>query len=291
MSAPLFDPPGFNATMWVEFSLAVICHLAIVLGLAFIGWRHFQDAHLGVAAATFYLLLPYTAYHVDQVHHVMPAAFLLWAIAAYRFPVLAGILLGLASATGYFPVLTLPAWFSFYWKRGAGRFTGSSVLTTVLCFALIAAILWMDGDLARSIKTALAMSDWQPWKQPNPLMTKGFWTGVDWAWAYRMPVFIAYLAFVITTLVWPAPKNLSHLIALSAAVLIGIQFWFADQGGVYVLWYLPLLLLLVFRPNLSDRHALPINKESDWLASLRGKAFRLGRRWLRIPEAAATVQG
>src|SRR5262245_1433474 len=40
-------------------TLAVTCHLAVVLALVFIGWRHFHDLHSGMATATFYLLLPY----------------------------------------------------------------------------------------------------------------------------------------------------------------------------------------------------------------------------------------
>ena len=63
---------------------------------------------------------------------------------------------------------------------------------------------------------------------------------------------------------------------LGAAVLIGIQFWYADKGGLYILWYLPLLLLLVFRPNLSERVPPPIQTETDWL-------HRLGRRAVRAP--------
>ena len=63
--------------------------------------------------------------------------------------------------------------------------------------------------------------------------------------------------------------------ALCAAILIGIQFWYADRGGVYVLWYLPFLILLVFRPNLSDRLPRTIDAETDWLN-------RLGRRLLHF---------
>ena len=88
-------------------------------------------------------------------------------------------------------------------------------------------------------------------------------------------MFIAYLAFVLTTAFWPNPKNLGHLLALSAAALIGVQFWFADQGGVYVLWYLPLLLLLVFRPNLAWHRPPVIHPDTDWL-------FRTGRLLLRL---------
>jgi hypothetical protein len=94
---------------------------------------------------------------------------------------------------------------------------------------------------------------------------------------------------VLTTAFWPAPKNLAHVLALSAAVLIGIQFWYADQGGVYILWYLPLLLLLVFRPNLSDRTPPPLDPETDWLARLGRLLGRQFSRFLKFPEPLARV--
>src|SRR5207237_1607842 len=92
-----------NTEFWVERTSAILCHLAIVTALAYIGWRHFQDAHAGVAAATFYLLLPYTAYPVEQVHHVLPTALLLGAVAASKRPCAAGLWLGLAAGPGHFP--------------------------------------------------------------------------------------------------------------------------------------------------------------------------------------------
>jgi hypothetical protein len=286
---PVREMRGANTRFWVESVSAIVCHLAIVVGLIVVGWRHYQDAHAGFAAATFYLLLPYTAYHVDQVHHVLPTAFLVWAVAAYRRPAVAGLLLGLAALTGYFPALLFPAWLGFYWRRGAGRFAAAFLLTVAVCLGVVALVLWLEGGLASSIRSTLALTEWQPWRQPSPL-TNGFWTGVRWAAAYRMPVFIAYLAFVAATLLWPSPKNLAQLLALSAAVIIGIQFWFADQGGVYVLWYLPLLLLLVFRPNLADRLALPIKPDEDWVIRWRAALGRFASRLLRLPQPTVHVQ-
>src|SRR5262249_27990410 len=98
-------PDGFAAALLVERGLALACDLAIVVGLVVIGCRHFQDAPAGMAMATFYLLLPYTAYHVEQIHHVWPTALVVWAVAAYRKPTLSGVLLGLAAGTAYFPLL------------------------------------------------------------------------------------------------------------------------------------------------------------------------------------------
>ena len=237
---------------WVERGLAMGCHLAIVLGLLFIGIRHFGDATAGIAAGTLYLLLPYTAFHIGQLHHAWPAAFVVWGVFCYRRPVVSGWLLGLAAGSAFVPLLLFPLWFGFYSRRGAGRFGAAFLTAAAVSLGIAALILWWDGRVGGSLTAALNLADWQPWKQPT---TESLWRGVHWA--YRLPVFVLFVGFLVAVTVWPSPKNLSHLIALSAAVLIGVQFWHADRGGVYVLWYLPLLLLMVFRPNLSA-HEPPV---------------------------------
>src|SRR5262249_55793618 len=157
----------------------MFCHLAIVAGLVFIAARHFQDALIGMAAGTFYLLLPCTAIHVSQVHHVWPTALLIWAVAAYRLPVISGLLLGLATGSVYFPAVVFPVWFSFYWRRGAGRFTGAFLISGGLCLAAVVALLWQQPQLYRALQSTLP--DWQAWLEPSK-QTEGFWTGVHWAY-------------------------------------------------------------------------------------------------------------
>jgi hypothetical protein len=264
---------------WVTRTFAVLGHLAVVLGLIFIGHWHFQDVAAGMAAATFYLIIPYTGLYVGQAHHVWPMALVVWALATYKLPTLSGSLLGLAAGTMFFPAVLLPIWVSFYRRRGVGRFLCAFACSAGLCLAATALVLWLQGELDSSVREALQQTAWQPWKVPS---TEGIWTGAHWA--YRIPIFIAYAAFVIVTAFWPAPKNLAHVIALSAAVLIGIQFWYADQGGVYVLWYLPLLMLLIFRPNLDERRPASIQPETDWLARLGRACRRLVGRFLKAPE-------
>jgi len=271
---------------WVRRSFALLCHLVVVSGLIVIGVWHFRDAAGGMAAATFYLMLPYTGLYVGQAHHVWPMALVVWTVALYRFPTVAGILLGIATVTAYFPVVIVPTWIGFYWRRGSGRFVTAFLATTLLGLGILAAILWHNGDLAVYVRGALSLSAWQPWKVPT---TEGFWTGVHWA--YRIPIFIAYAAFVAVTAFWPCPKNLAHTIALSAAVLIGLQFWYADQGGVYVLWYLPLVLLMIFRPKLSERRPPIIKPEQDWLLRLSGWLGRLLARARENGRVAAAAKG
>jgi hypothetical protein len=130
----------------------------------------------------------------------------------------------------------------------------------------------------------LGLSDWQPWQIPTE---ESFWRGVHWA--YRIPLFLVYMMFVIGTAFWPSRKNLAQLISLCAAVLIGVQFWYANHGGVYVLWYLPLLLLLMYRPNLNERFAPPDSEQLGFIeraaSALATRAIGLFRR-LRPPTHA-----
>jgi hypothetical protein len=281
--------------LWVERGTALLCHLVIVVGLALIGWRHFDDLHAGIAAAAFYLLLPYTyllmpatSLGVGRWDHAWPMALMIWTVAAYRRPALSGMFLGLATGTVFFPILVLPVWVSFYWRRGAARFLASFIVTAGLCLAVIGTILWLNGELPHSLQSGWTSSAWQPWKQP-PQDMQGLWCDIPGHWAYRIPVFLVYLVLLIVSSFWPTPKNLAHVIALSAALLIGIQFWYAAQGGVYVLWYLPFLLLLVFRPNLSTCQPPPPPTD-DWLARLgrwsRRWSSRLIVRLLGLPEPA-----
>lgn len=261
------DASPDDVRFWVERGLAMACHAAVVAGLLMIGLRHFQDRTAGLAVATLYLLLPYTAYHIGQLHHVWPTAFLVWAVYFYRRPVVAGWLLGLAAGTALFPALLFPLWFGFYARRGAWRFAGAFVGAVVVSVGITALVLWLDGQAAFGLAAALHLPDWQPWRLPH---AESIWRGMHWA--YRMPIFVLFVGFLAAVAVWPSPKNLSHLIALSAAVLIGVQFWHADQGGVYVLWYLPLLLLMVFRPNLTT--AEPPEPGTGLVARWAGAAWR-----------------
>ncbi len=249
-------------------ALAMACHLAVVAGLVLIGARRFHDLATGVASGALYLMIPYTASQIGQVHHVWPAALIVWALYFFRCPTWAGVLIGLAAGTAFFPLLLLPVWAQFYRGRGGARFFAGAAVGGVIGLAATVLVLCLDGQFPESMRRALEQSDWQPWRVPT---AESVWVGVHWA--YRLPVFILYVGFVLTSYLWPPVRNLGHLLAISAAVLIGIQFWYADRGGLYVLWYAPLVVLIVLRPNLADQEPVPpgpyprvIGRVARWLS-------------------------
>ncbi|MCP4773383.1 MAG: hypothetical protein GY880_04015, partial [Planctomycetaceae bacterium] len=56
-------------------------------------------------------------------------------------------------------------------------------------------------------------------------------------------------------------KDLGTLISLTAAAMIAVQFWHGDGGGLYIAWFMPLVLMIVFRPNLDHQTAVDVLKE------------------------------
>ena len=230
--------------------MSVLAHLAVISGLLFVGYQQFGDFQLGAAMVLLYLILPCTAFDFHRAHLVIPAALIVWAVAAYRRPTIAGILLGLAGGAVFFPVFLLPIWMMFFWKRGAKRFTGALVFTGVF---LVSTLFFTSSDVVSFRNQLMGTIDWEVLRfGPDETAKYGFWDGESYA--FRTPVFVVFLIMIIMMCL-RSKQTLETLVADSAAIVVGTQFWYTSRGGVFVLWYLPLLLLVVFRPRLT--HLVP----------------------------------
>jgi hypothetical protein len=245
--------------------MAILSQLAIVAGMIVIAWRHFDAVRLGIAAAVLYLLLPYTAIMTGRVDHALPGALVIWAIAAYRRPFVSGALIGLATGTIYYPVFLLPLWCGFYWQRGIKRFA------TGVAAALVALVigLWCTSPSLTVFVGQLRQMF--GWIFPNAVSLEGFWALPYNDAVFRLPVLAAFVAMISTLAIWPAPKNLGTLMSCTAAVLLGSQFWKAHNGGLFMAWFLPVLLLVIFRPNLENRVATLV-LDAEWFPKRRRPA-------------------
>ena len=254
-------------------AMAILSHLAVVAAIVIVGYWHFENIKMGIGAATLYLMLPYTAQMTGRVDHVLPAALLMWSIVFYRKPGVAGALIGLAMGVVYYPLFLLPLWISFYWQRGVVRFL-IGVLGALAITAL--SLAFVSEDLA---------SFWMKIRQmfglflPNmdAEQLRGIWERrFGWDPVYRLPVIALCVALAGSLAIWPAQKNLGTLLSCSAAVMVAVQFWHGYGGGLYLAWYMPLLLLTIFRPNLEDRIALTVLGEG-WFSRRRSRLGQLGR--------------
>ncbi|MEZ5940053.1 MAG: hypothetical protein R3C18_01590 [Planctomycetaceae bacterium] len=246
-AAVIAAPVGWVFDHLAARILAIIGHAAVIIGLWFVGRNLFADSSLGMGMATLYLLLPCTAYNVGEFNHVLPAALIVWAFVSYRRPIISGILLGFACGTMYFPVLLLPLWAAFYGKKGAGRFAIALVAVAVVLAGSIA-LTSTDSDsfVSRTFGTVdfavLAFFDGAP--------ETGFWRASDFYSSYRLPIIVSYFIMLTTMTILPRRRTVETLLWQSAAAIVGAQLWLTQQGGVYLLWYLPLMLMIMFRPRL-----------------------------------------
>ncbi|MBT3211035.1 MAG: hypothetical protein HN345_03390, partial [Planctomycetaceae bacterium] len=156
----------------------------------------------------------------------------------------------------------LPLWCSFYWERGVRRFaTGVSAALLALVVAL-----WCTsptiGIFAGQLRQMFG------WIFPSSVSLEGFWALPSYDPVFRLPVLAGFLVMMATMAIWPSPKHLGTLMSCSAAILLGSQFWKSHNGGLFLAWFLPILLLVVFRPNLENRVALRA-LDTDWFIRRR----------------------
>ncbi|GAB4137825.1 MAG: hypothetical protein Kow0040_24720 [Thermogutta sp.] len=227
---------------------AIVCQFAIVFGMLFFGLRHFDNIQTGLAAASLYLLLPYTSLMTARLDHLVPAAFVVWALASYRRPVIAGIFLGGAAGIAFYPLFLVPLWIGYYWRRGAVRFGVGVVIALVV---LVIILVCLQSDM-RQLQLDLAA-----------MFGKGLFRseGADGFWevhpaVLRIPLIAALGVLAGSLALWPAEKNLGNLLSGTAALLLVSQLCLIHQSGLYMAWYAPVLILVIFRPSLEDRTAV-----------------------------------
>ena len=252
---PVRAPSVESASLHPELSLwfliltlIIAGHLCAVFGFVYIGYRHFGRLQTGIACAALYLLHPYSTQMIGRLDHVIPAALILLAVALYRRPFFAGISIGTAAALVWYPLWLIPLWCAFYRHKGWLRFligTASALLAFILLLCLSSSDWGTFGEQLVHLggKTAFLV-----FAQPD-----GFWTPDGMF--YRMPILAIFVVIAIGLLFVPAHKHLATLLSGSALLMLGVQFFQLYQGGLYLSWYLPLLILTIFRPNLEDRTA------------------------------------
>ena len=156
--------------------------------------------------------------------------------------------MGLATGASYYPLFLLPLWLSFYWERGVRRF---AICFGIAIFFCMVAPVFTSSDPADFFRQLQKMFGfWQPLMEG----LEGIWA-LGWDRVWRLPLLIVFVILCGSFTIWPTRKDIGVLIAYSGAVMIGVQFWHGFGGGLFAAWYLPMMLLVFFRTNLTGRTA------------------------------------
>jgi hypothetical protein len=156
-------------------------------------------------------------------------------------------------ATGfvYFLIFLVPLWISYLGRARSIRF-GLAYAATLL--VLGASVVLTSADLATAGRQTLALLSWDHWQLNDPEADNGIWSA-DVAY-HRIPVFVGFLTLTTALVLRRSRGRFIMLLSGTAAIILTAQFWYAQASGLYISWYLPLLLLTVFRPS-----------RSEWLAA------------------------
>lgn len=241
-------PPAPLGLFVFMMGMAIVSHLMIALAFIHIGHCHFGNIRTGIACAALYFLLPYTNQMIGRLDHLVPGALILWAVAMYRRPFFSGLWIGIAAALVCYPIFLVPLWWSFYWRRGWIRFLVGVVSAGVIFILLLLFSPASLGSYGDQLMHLFGKSSLWIFTQSD-----GFWNYYDMI--YRVPILAMFGALTFGMILWPAHKHLATLLSCSSLLMLCVQFWQLHQGGLFMAWYLPLMILAVFRPNLEDRMA------------------------------------
>ena len=242
--------------------MAILSHLAVVIGMVLIGYRHFDNIRAGIAAATLYLLLPYTAQLTGRVDHVLPRAVGLGrgrlspAVDRWNAD---GVGDGRDLLSGVFVAVVAGLLLA---AGVAAVFAGSrDTLAALVARWSLFRQIWL-----RSGRRCKQMFGWTSLSIAGP---QGFWNfdmhrpGLSLPGAGRVFGVLRQLGAVAGS---EEPGHADEL--FGGGDDRATQFWHPRGGGLYMAWYLPLVLLTIFRPNLEDRVALLVLGEG-WFPKRR----------------------
>ena len=151
----------------------------------------------------------------------------------------------------FFAAFLLPLWAVFYGRKGGMRFVVSVMGVTAV---LISCLLLTSGDANSFVTKLVTTANWTVFR-----LLDDTGAGADASLSQlfvRIPMAAMFFVMLTAMTVLPRPRNLENLLANSTSLIVAAQMWYPDDIGTYVLWYLPLFLLVIFRPRL-DRFTPP----------------------------------
>lgn len=220
--------------------------LLTLLGLWLLG-RRIRGPSLGVALAYAWAACPFTLFALSSnSNDALVAALVTFALLAVASPPARGALAALAGLTKFAPLALAPLLLTY---RGGGRHGESaprrSRLRTWIPFALAFAVaaglalvpaLVHGGSLATIYDRTLGYQA----GRGSPFSVWGFVGGLG---GLQTAVQAAAVALALLVAVRPRRKDVVQVAALAAAVLIALQLGVTHWFYLYIVWFLPLVLV------------------------------------------------
>lgn len=243
----------------------VLFDLLAMAGLAAVGFRYGRT-RLAVLLAFAWAANPFTQYtSSSNANDSIMAAFLIWGFWALTSPTGRGSLVALASWTKLAALILVPLWATYPHgtsRRGPLRYCLAFLAATLVSFW----VLFLDTNPAQAFGAFLERTFLIQFERTSPfsLWDWGRYQAAglpDLKWLQRLlQVVLATAAVVLAFL--PRDKSPLQVAAFSAALLMAFQLLLTHWSALYIVWFLPFLLLMILAGDVlraaPDRETAPL---------------------------------
>jgi hypothetical protein len=225
---------------------ALAFDLACLAGM-WIAGRRFGGRPLAVLLAYLWVACPFTLLVVNSgANDALVGALVLGALLCLHRPVARGGLAAAAGLTKFAPLALVPLFVAY---RG-GRVV--SLLAAVATGAIVLAPVALGPGLERFWDRTLGFQA----SRESPFSIWGLYGGLEWL---QTAVTVLAAALAVGVAVLPRRRDELTVAALAAAVLIAVQLTVEHWFYLYLVWFLPAMLIaLLARPGITGPGGAPV---------------------------------
>ncbi len=263
---------------------AVLFDLLTIAGLFLLG-RRIRGPSLGIVLAYAWAAYPFTLYaSATNSNDALVALLLVVTLLLAGRPVMRGASAALAGLTKFAPLALAPLFARTPRDARPGwlRPGPVSFVAYALAFALTATLAMLPVVLGGDLRTFWDHTIAFQHDRASPFSIWGLWDGLD---ELQLAVQAGAVLLALVVGVWPRRPTTTQMAACGAAVLIalqlGLDYWFF----LYVVWFLPLVLVALLG-RLGDPEAIARAAEA---APASAEAGRGGDEQLLDPVGAQRV--
>lgn len=228
---------------------AIFFDLLTVLLLFLLG-RRVRGPTLGIALAYGWAAFPFTLYALNSnSNDALVAALVVLALLVASRPVPRGAVTALAGLTKFAPLALAPL-FATYREPGADRSRIAEAAWFAVAFGLTAGVVMLPAFLGSGIEVFWQRTLEFQSERGSPFSVWGFREG--WETAQHVAQAGAVVLALVVAVV-PRRRDVVTLAALAAAVLIAAQLGVTHWFYLYVVWFLPPVLLALLGRDLVGR--------------------------------------
>lgn len=221
-----------------------------------------KSNHITVLVVVFtYAISPYilgmvSELGLERASHIAGMPFIIFALLLlFHRPIIAGLLLGIATGMLYYPLFLMPLWCGCLWREYGIRkgleflaaYAAVGIICIIMLISMVQPIDEAESSLSAFIDDTISQQQFKDGYGNSPL---SFWGQYPDLARWSKPIAgLLYCSFCFLLAFYPRHIGLERLIALTAAVLVGTQLVLSFGGGTYIGFYLAPLILMLFGFN------------------------------------------